>query len=271
MRAIIALVTGAAALGIVPIAGAQQKEKSKEPSKVRVLTPSKDECVTTDGRTECRLTRRLDLDSALMKRPAIGVQLSPTGTARDTLGVFVSRVTPKGPAENAGIVEGDRLVSINGVDLRVNAADAGDDYAAGLPSRRVTREVGKLTPGSVANVRVYSGGRVRDVQVTVGRASDLHERGMFGMMMDGEGMNGFSRMGPALENMRIQLRDMPRMRYEDMPRMRMDMMPRMKMEMMPRIRIERDGPGSVWIERSDSAKEKAKVEVEKEKSGKKKN
>jgi hypothetical protein len=78
-------------------------------------------------------------------------------------------------------------------------------------------------------------------------------------------------MGPALENMRIQLRDMPRMRYEDMPRMRMDMMPRMKMEMMPRIHIESDGPGSVWIERSDSLKEKAKVEVEKEKSGKTKN
>ena len=273
MRVIIALVTGAAALGIVPIAGAQQKktETEKAPSKMRMMAPSRDECVTTDGQTECRLMKRFDYDSVMNKRPAIGVQLSPTGTVRDTLGVFVSRVTPKGPAENAGIVEGDRLVSINGVDLRVNAADAGDDYAAGLPSRRVTREVGKLTPGSVASFRVYSGGRVRDVQVTVGRASDMHDLGMFGMMMDGEGFNGFSRMGPAMENMRIQMRDMPRMRMEAMPRMRMEMMPRMKMEAMPRIRFERDGPGSVWIERSDSAKEKAKVEVEKQKTEKKKN
>ncbi len=270
MRVIIALVTGAAALGIVPIAGAQQKKTEKEPSRARMMAPSRDECVTTDGNTECRVMKRFDVDSAMMKRPAIGAQLSPTGTARDTLGLFVSRVTPKGPAENAGIVEGDRLVSINGVDLRVNAADAGDGYAAELPSRRLTREVGKLTPGSVATVRVYSGGRIRDVQVTVGRASDLHEPGMFGMM-GSEGFNGFSRMGPAMENMRIEMRDMPRMRMDAMPRMQMEGMPHMKMESIPRIHVERDGPVRVWIERSDSAKVKARVEVEKIKAEKKKN
>lgn len=234
MRVMISALTGVA-LGIVPGLGAQQKAPAprREPAPSRTIAPERDGCVTTGGRTECRYIRRGGIDSAMMKRPAIGIQLSPTGTVRDTLGVFVSRVTPKGPAENAGIVEGDRLVSINGVDLRVNAADAGDSYAAGLPSRRLTREVAKLTPGSVANVRVYSGGRVRDVQVTVGRASDLREPGMFGMTMEG-GPNGMFRVMPGMENMRMQLREMPRMRMQDMelPEMRMDEMdlPRKKKE-----------------------------------------
>jgi hypothetical protein len=109
----------------------------------------------------------------MMKRAVLGLSLSATGTARDTLGVFVSSVTPKGPAENAGIIEGDRLVAINGVDLRVARADLEDPYASGLAAHRLQREVGKLTPGSKVNLRVYSGGRVRDVQVTAGRASDL--------------------------------------------------------------------------------------------------
>lgn len=227
----------------------------------------------------------------MQKRPAIGVQLSPTGTLRDTLGVFVSRVTPKGPAENAGIVEGDRIVSINGVDLRVNSADAGDGYASELPTRRLTREVGKLSPGNVATLRVWSGGRVRDVAVTVGRASDLRERGEFGML---DGMPGFLRTMPNFDGMRMQLRSMPRIHMEDMelPRMKLEelrnhmrlegMEPfrdgqRLKIAGPSRVRILRDGDG--WtigpddevivkkLEKTKADKEK----VEKAKSEKKKN
>jgi hypothetical protein len=108
-----------------------------------------------------------------MKRAALGLQISSTGTRRDTIGVFVSSVTPKGPAENAGVIEGDRIVSINGVDLRVSSADAEDNYASGLATRRLQREVAKLAPGARVHLRVWSGGRVREVQVTAGRASDL--------------------------------------------------------------------------------------------------
>ena len=100
-------------------------------------------CTSTDGKVECR--RILEngyvgrLDSAMAKRAVLGLQLSPTGTARDTLGVFISSVTPKGPAENAGIIEGERVVSINGVDLRVAPGDVEDGYASGLPSHLPTR------------------------------------------------------------------------------------------------------------------------------------
>ena len=269
MRLIISVLTGAAALGLVPALEAQKTPKKE--SAPKVLAPTeKDGCVSRDGRTEC-IFRRGDLDSALMKRPAIGVQLSPTGTLRDTLGVFVSRVTPKGPAENAGIVEGDRLVSINGVDLRVNSADAEDGYASDLPRRRLTREVGKLSPGNVATLRVWSGGRVRDVQVTVGRASDLREAGSFGMLMDGFPGTAFHVMPGMMDGMRMQLRTMPKIRMERMqfPRMRFEDMEFPKMEF-DRLRDGarwRVGPEGDWI-LLDKTKKAEAEKKEKEKSKK---
>ncbi len=148
-------------------------------------------CTTeSDGRVECRVVRTgvgrdsmfrllpFRQDSAMIKRAALGLELRPTGTRRDTLGVFVAAVTPKGPAETAGIFEGDRIAAINGVDLRVPAADVDDAYTNGLASHRLTREVRKLAPGSRVNLRVYSGGRYREVAVTAGRASDLFRNTM---------------------------------------------------------------------------------------------
>jgi membrane-associated protease RseP (regulator of RpoE activity) len=140
----------------------------------------------SDGRTECRVFRRrisgdsafgnmmfLRMDSAMAKRAALGIELRATGTRRDTLGVFVEGVTPKGPAESAGIIEGDRIAAINGVDLRTPVADVDDSFSSEVASHRLTREVQKLTPGSRVTLRVYSGGRFREVQVVAGKASDV--------------------------------------------------------------------------------------------------
>src|SRR5437868_7260898 len=94
----------------------------------QVTVPKADSSCTkySDGRVECRLYRRgpgdstlrnlmfYRADSAMAKRAALGLELRTTGTRRDTLGVFVEAVTPKGPAEAAGIVEGDRIAAING-------------------------------------------------------------------------------------------------------------------------------------------------------------
>jgi hypothetical protein len=166
------------------------------------VTPAKPDSSCTnypDGRVECRVFRggaRGDsalrnrfsyrMDSAMAKRAALGLELRTTGTRRDTLGVFVEAVTPKGPAETAGIIEGDRIASINGVDLRTSAGDTEDSYANGLAAHRLSREVQKLSPGSRVNLRVYSGGRLRDVQVTAGTASDVMRLGnRFRFMMPG--------------------------------------------------------------------------------------
>jgi hypothetical protein len=173
-----------------------------------------------DGRVECRVLRGsakgdsafrsnkifYRMDSAMAKRAALGLELRATGTRRDTLGVFVEAVTPKGPAESAGIIEGDRIAAINGVDLRTAGGDVDDSYTNGLAAHRLSREVQKLTPGTRVTLRVYSAGRFRDVQVTAGKASDvmkLSGRFNFGMPSPGRMME-FNGPGGAITPMRFR-------------------------------------------------------------------
>ena len=157
--------------------------------------------VATDSASRSKVFYRMD--SAMANRAAIGLSLRATGTRRDTLGVFVDAVTPKGPAETAGIIEGDRIAAINGVDLRTASGDVDDSYTNGLAAHRLSREVQKLTPGTRVTLRVYSGGRFRDVQVTTGKASDVMRlSGSFNFRMPGsDGMMEFN----GLPN-KIQLR-----------------------------------------------------------------
>lgn len=286
-----------AVIGGSSSAAAQEPAPPAQPPRPPVAAPRSvapgETCTTVEpGRIECR---RVEIergvidrvDSAMMKRAALGLQLAPTGTARDTLGVFVAAVTPKGPAENAGIFEGDRIVSINGVDLRVARGDVEDSYASGLPSHRLQREVAKLTPGSRVNLRVYSGGRIRDVQVVAARASDLmrsrmsiggfapgaggfiYRDGMapMGPMTPMPAMPPMSRMAPMMDDMRVW-QIMPRMEQmrEIMPQMR-----RMELRM-PRMRLNAErarllGPEGVYRLRTPGAvrrvsPQRAKVEAE---------
>jgi hypothetical protein len=182
----------------------------------------------SNGRLECHAFGRwitgdsafgkamfIRMDSAMAKRAALGIELRQTGTQRDTLGVFVEGVTPKGPAENAGVVEGDRIAAINGVDLRTAAGDVDDPYSNGLASHRLTREVQKLTPGSRVTLRVYSGGRFRDVQVVAGKASDvmrLSERtiGIPKEMMRFGGPEGMMMYAPDARMMRERIQPLIR-------------------------------------------------------------
>lgn len=195
----------------------------------------------SNGRVECRVYRVwapgdsafgnvmfMRMDSAMAKRAALGIELRSTGTARDTLGVFVEAVTRKGPAETAGLVEGDRIAAINGVDLRTAAGDVDDPYSNGLASHRLTREVQKLAPGSRVTLRVYSGGRFRDVQVVAGKATDVmrlgdHFRigmpGLEGMVPFG-GPEGAMMFAPDARMMRERMEPLIRKRLEPMLRER---------------------------------------------------
>ena len=228
------------------------------------VTPAKpDSSCTTypDGRVECRIFRgggREDsalrnrifyrMDSAMAKRAALGLELRTTGTKRDTLGVFVEAVTPKGPAEIAGIIEGDRIASINGVDLRTSSGDTDDSYTNGLAAHRLSREVQKLAPGSRVNLRVYSGGRSRDVQVTAGKASDLMRLGnRFNFMMPGmDGMMEFNgpegmMFGPDVERMREHLEPLMKERMEPLLREHLDDLPN-KIQLRVPLRIRTLAP-----------------------------
>lgn len=106
-------------------------------------------------------------------RPVIGVTTAPSGTARDTLGVFVSAVTEDGPAAKAGIVEGDRIAAINGVSLRVSREDAGDEQVAASKATRLRTELEKVSAGQSVELTVVSGGRSRTLRVTPVPASEL--------------------------------------------------------------------------------------------------
>ena len=104
----------------------------------------------------------------------IGVSTRNSGK-RDTLGLLVESVTSGGPAEKAGIEEGDRLVSVNGVNLRLSAADAGEPDMDGVANRRLIRELEKLKAGDEVELRVYRDGNTRTVRVKTVAADELNK------------------------------------------------------------------------------------------------
>ena len=243
----------------------------------QVTTAKPDSGCTTDsdGRVECRIIRggrpgdsafrnrvysfdrvgaqtRYRMDSVMAKRAALGLELRTTGTRRDTLGVFVEAVTPKGPAEDAGIIEGDRIAAINGVDLRTQAGDTDDSYANGLAAHRLGREVQKLTPGSRVNLRIYSGGRFRDVQVTAGKASDVMRlSNRFEFMMPGmDGMREFDgpdlmMFGPDSKMMHGRLEPLMKERMEPLTKERIEPLTRERIE--PLLRQLNELPRRIQI------------------------
>lgn len=95
---------------------------------------------------------------------AIGLTARTTGTPRDTLGVFVASVVPGGRADRAGIHEGMRIVAVNGADLRVDPADAGDRAVAAARASRLERAIAAAA-GEPLTIRVWDGAQARDVRV----------------------------------------------------------------------------------------------------------
>jgi predicted metalloprotease with PDZ domain len=108
-------------------------------------------------------------------RAVIGVTSSGGATTRDTLGVMVSSVRSGSPAEKAGIEEGNRISSVNGVSLKLSPADVGDADMAGVMTRRLTRELGKLKPGDEVDLRVYANGQTKSVKIKTVAPEDLYE------------------------------------------------------------------------------------------------
>lgn len=108
-------------------------------------------------------------------RAVIGVSTSVSTGSRDTLGLLVSAVTRNGPAEKAGIEEGNRIAMINGVSLKLASADLGDPDMERLMSRRLTRELDKLKPGDDVNLSVYGNGQTRAIKVKTVDPDSLYE------------------------------------------------------------------------------------------------
>jgi S1-C subfamily serine protease len=107
-------------------------------------------------------------------RAVIGVGTVSAASSRDTLGVLVTTVRAGSPAEKAGIEEGDRIAAINGVSLRLAAADVGDEEMTGIMSRRLSRELDKLKPGDDVDLRVYANGQMKTLKVKTVAPADLY-------------------------------------------------------------------------------------------------
>src|SRR5688572_9213454 len=108
-------------------------------------------------------------------RPMIGISTRNSGK-RDTLGLLVESVTRGGPAEKAGIEEGDRLASVNTVNLRLSPADAGESDMDGVANRRLIRELEKQKAGDEVELRVYRDGNTRTVRVKTVTADELNDQ-----------------------------------------------------------------------------------------------
>jgi serine protease Do len=167
------------------------------PRTIRVKTVTARDLETSLPRQAMTMNARMD------DRAALGLSMGGSISKRDTLGVFVVGVTPDGPAEKAGIIEGDRIARINGMDLRVPSEDAGDAELARARMRRFTQEVNKLKAGDAVTLSVTSGGRQREVRLTAVKSSELHGNDGVGFFF-GDGAFSF----PSMELPRFQV--MPR-------------------------------------------------------------
>src|ERR671914_398019 len=122
-----------------------------------------------------RLERAWTIGGEDEDRAVLGIGTS-SGGERDTLGLLITSVTPGGPAEQAGLEEGNRIAAINGVRLTLASADAGEPDMSGILTRRLTRELRKVKAGDNVELRVYDDGQFRNVRVKTIAATDLPGR-----------------------------------------------------------------------------------------------
>ena len=99
----------------------------------------------------------------------LGITVSASGTDRDTLGLLVSAVTPRGQADLGGIVPGNRLAQVNTVSLRIAPADIGRRESEEGALRRLTQELGAVQPGDSVQLGLFGGGRYRTVTIQTPR------------------------------------------------------------------------------------------------------
>jgi hypothetical protein len=174
-------------------------------------------------------------------RAMLGISTGSSGR-RDTLGLFIESITDGGPADKAGLEEGNRIASINGVNLKVAREDAGESDMSGAMTNRLIREMRKLKAGDEVTLQVWADGHYKTVKVKTIAAKELESKD------DGAGDFAFAMRD--MPRIREQLQDeLPRIREDlrsEMPQIRENIqneMPRIREELrdeMPRVRAELD-------------------------------
>lgn len=130
--------------------------------------------VYADGRNE---TRRVILSESPMARTlsamrertgrrVLGLSFSQRGSMRDTAGLLITGITTGGAADRAGLSEGDRVVSIDGVDLRVAPGDAGSSDGVEARISRLRRALDAAEDSQPVRLEILTDGRRRTLSVT---------------------------------------------------------------------------------------------------------
>jgi serine protease Do len=148
--------------------------RARVESRLREARPGAEGRAQAESRLRELLPSREDAD----RRAALGVSIGSTGSRRDTLGLMIMRVTENSPAERAGLYEGDRIASINGVDVRTEWRELDDATRVRERSSDFTRELSRVAPGDEVTLRVFSStGQPRTVRVRAGRGSEVNRGG----------------------------------------------------------------------------------------------
>ncbi|MCU0625397.1 MAG: PDZ domain-containing protein [Gemmatimonadaceae bacterium] len=155
-------------------------------------------------------------------RRVLGIALAEGGSVRDTAGLLITSVSRGSAAEKAGLGPGDRLVSIDGVDLRVDAADAGDGSAASARVGRLRRALDAAKDSQPVRLEVLQDGRRRTVQAVPQReqgVSMTFPGGSDWSWSEGAPMavelRGLDALRRGLdEERRARMRELPRLRAE---------------------------------------------------------
>ena len=126
------------------------------------------------GVTRRPATGDADADAARM---LLGMSFGTSGTDRDTLGLLVTQVFRDGPADRAGIDEGNRVAEIDGVSLRLDPVDIGRQGAIDAVMRRLSRTLRGLQGGEQAALRVFAAGKFKNANVQLGNSPNAPNAG----------------------------------------------------------------------------------------------
>ena len=127
--------------------------------------------VLTDGRKDMRRVVLAESPFAASMRAmttgrrVLGIAFAERGSIRDTAGLLIVSVSSGGAAEKAGLNEGDRIVSIDGVDLRVPAVDAGSSEGVSARVSRFRRALDATRDSQPVKLEVLSDSRRRTISV----------------------------------------------------------------------------------------------------------
>ncbi len=95
----------------------------------------------------------------------LGLSVAASGGPRDTLGLLVATVVRDGPADQAGITTGSRVLAVNGLAVRLSPNDIGRPRAADSVLQRFDEVVRSTSSSADVTLRIVGGGRTRNVSL----------------------------------------------------------------------------------------------------------